>query len=633
MIRGSASIGLGLFVLSLTAYAATLAPGVVGGDAGELQFVSPTLGLTHPTGYPLLVLANHLWAALVPLGSVAWRLNLLNAIFAAAAVSVLFLVGVSLTRSWFAAALGALYFGCTPLFWSQASASDKYTLNALFLALVLWAALRWRARPDAPRLGLLALIYGLSLTNHRSMLLAAPALAAYLWLGGWRPRSLRAVLSPAMAAIAPLLLYLYIPWAGARGFPPGTWPVGTPGELVEYFADPGYTSQIQFDESSLGRLSDFGRVAASQFGISGLVLGAIGSVFLARSRRAEFGLLALVALPQVVTAANYLLPSNYALPRHWVFFLPPFLIWSVAISVGAVALVEAMKRSLPFALAGPAVSALLIVAALPIWGSSAIQAVRAQRAAETLDSYRQDLQRGTLAERFGSLALRAAQPDAIIVSDWEQATVLWYLQLVEHVRPDVEIRYPMERLESTLAEARSRDRAIYVTRAVPGLEQLGVTSASGPLIQVRADGPPGGQPRGDRDLADLGGEIRLVDAEYLVDAPRPGAVLPLILYWEAIAGQPDDLAVSVRLVDAGGQDVAQSDLRHPVMGTSPTDRWRQGAVIGDYHELAISNRLPAGEYVAEVLLYRPYTSQPLDVSGPARSPRGDRARLPVVQVR
>lgn len=40
------------------------------------------LGVAHPPGYPLFVLATKAFATLLPVGSVAWRANLLSALFA-----------------------------------------------------------------------------------------------------------------------------------------------------------------------------------------------------------------------------------------------------------------------------------------------------------------------------------------------------------------------------------------------------------------------------------------------------------------------------------------------------------------------------------------------------------------------
>src|SRR5438067_834160 len=160
-------------LLAFAAYLLTLSRGVLGGDAGELQFVPPILGLTHPTGYPFQVLLHFVWSSL-PIGSVAYRLNLLDALIAAGAVGAVVAIGRTAGLNRAASALAGLSLAFGELWWSQAVRGDKYTLNGLFLALVLLLFVRWRARPTPARLALLAFAFGLSLTHHRSMLLAAP---------------------------------------------------------------------------------------------------------------------------------------------------------------------------------------------------------------------------------------------------------------------------------------------------------------------------------------------------------------------------------------------------------------------------------------------------------------------------
>ena len=179
--------------VAFVVYLLTLSRGVLGGDAGELQFVPPILGLTHPTGYPLQVLLHYAWS-LLPIGSVAFRLNLLDALIAAGAVGVLFALARAAGAGRVASALGALSLAFGELWWSQAVRGDKYTLNGLFLALMLLLFLRWRAQPSDGRLYALAFVFGLSLAHHRSMLLAAPALLV-------GPGALR--LAPAPAPTAP----------------------------------------------------------------------------------------------------------------------------------------------------------------------------------------------------------------------------------------------------------------------------------------------------------------------------------------------------------------------------------------------------------------------------------------------
>ncbi|MEJ2617764.1 MAG: DUF2723 domain-containing protein, partial [Ignavibacteriaceae bacterium] len=60
-------------------YLTTLAPSVVEIDSGELATVQSTLGIAHPTGYPLFTIIGHLFS-LIPLGfSKIYQLNILAA--------------------------------------------------------------------------------------------------------------------------------------------------------------------------------------------------------------------------------------------------------------------------------------------------------------------------------------------------------------------------------------------------------------------------------------------------------------------------------------------------------------------------------------------------------------------------
>ena len=73
--------------LALLVYLRTLLPGVSVGDWAESQSIPARLGIPHPTGYPLFVLAGKLFS-LLPVGSVAYRAGLLSALAAAGCVAI-----------------------------------------------------------------------------------------------------------------------------------------------------------------------------------------------------------------------------------------------------------------------------------------------------------------------------------------------------------------------------------------------------------------------------------------------------------------------------------------------------------------------------------------------------------------
>src|SRR5512132_2849190 len=80
-----------IVVAALGLYTATLLPGIGSGDTAEFQRVLPTLGVAHPTGYPLYTILGWLWSWL-PLGTPAWRVNLFSAVAASLAVGAVYLV-------------------------------------------------------------------------------------------------------------------------------------------------------------------------------------------------------------------------------------------------------------------------------------------------------------------------------------------------------------------------------------------------------------------------------------------------------------------------------------------------------------------------------------------------------------
>ncbi|NIN64847.1 MAG: DUF2723 domain-containing protein, partial [Anaerolineae bacterium] len=128
-------IGAGLFAGSFLIYLGTLAPSVatIFDDSLEFQLVCYLPGIAHPTGYPLYTLLGKLFT-FVPLGDVAYRVNLMSAFFAALTVVFLYATLRLIVKYRVPAALGAASFALSPVFWSQAVIAEVYTLNAAFVA-------------------------------------------------------------------------------------------------------------------------------------------------------------------------------------------------------------------------------------------------------------------------------------------------------------------------------------------------------------------------------------------------------------------------------------------------------------------------------------------------------------------
>ncbi len=591
-----------LFAGVVTLYAATLAPGALGGDAGELQFVPVVLSLPHPTGTPLYVLLSKAWS-LLPVGpSAAWRLNLLAAVSAALAVTMTFVAARTLTGRTAPAVAAALFLAVGVTFWEQAVIADKYAFNALMVALVLALALRWGKSRSPVTLGGIALAYGMSLAHHRSMLLLALPLLGYIW---WYERAAlwrnwRRLLKLAVLCLLPLLFYLYLPWAAARNLPPGAWQPQTLSDWLMYVRDQGFTNQVIVARSDLTeRLGFYLQVLHQDFGWAGGLLAVLGLSWLMARRRPE----ALFLLS--VFALQAVLASNYRVPRQWVFFLPSFVVLSLWIGSGLAAIWRAAEQVMAQRWPGLARAALAILAtAMIIWPLLAApdryQPLRQSHlGAGVLDPWRQTLKSGRMAERLGR-SLADVAPNAVVVADWEQATALWYFQQVEGLRPDVQIVYPVERLN----EAAGWDRPLYLARTVDGVAGRWYPTNTGPLTALRT-APQFDAPEQSAAIGlNFGGVLELQSASLATSELQPGQVVPLTLYWRALQQPTADYSVSLRLIDPIGAVVAQVDSQHPVLGMAPISQWQAGQVVADYYELQTPFDLPPGTYRWAAVLYR-----------------------------
>jgi len=173
-------------LIALVAYVLTLSPGLLRADSGEFQTLAVTLGYNHPTGYPVYLLLAKA-ATAIPIGDMAYRVNLLSGIMGAATAGVLVLLGKLLTgRRWLSLA-GGLALAFSPTFWSQAIIAEVYTSGtACMLVVLLWLGL-WQASGRLRWLFAGACLGGVSLGVHATVALMAPAAVLFVLLHARRP--------------------------------------------------------------------------------------------------------------------------------------------------------------------------------------------------------------------------------------------------------------------------------------------------------------------------------------------------------------------------------------------------------------------------------------------------------------
>ncbi len=253
-------IGAILTAIWLVIYLITVSPTVNFIDSGELITALHEPGVVHPPGYPLYTLLGYV-ASHVPIGEIAWRVNLFSAFWGAMAVGTayVFLVTLSSYTGWLAsrraapaptnprrkasksaqaptiqavaepatysitivlaAIAGACLLGAASTFWNRSVQAKMYTLHYFFVMLLFWLATSYRwayergdARSSRRLLIALAAGLGLSFTNHLMTSLLLPGLAVLLVVGnGWREWFLARFRELWERLPAPIVLLLLLP--------------------------------------------------------------------------------------------------------------------------------------------------------------------------------------------------------------------------------------------------------------------------------------------------------------------------------------------------------------------------------------------------------------------------------------
>lgn len=250
--RKDCLLAAGAALASFIVYLMTLAPTVSGEDGGELVAAAYSLGIPHPTGYPLWTMLAHAFIKLIPFGEVAWRVNLMSAFWASGTVALVVLTLRALQVGRLAAGLAGLILAFSREFWEQSVIAEVYTLNAFFVVLCIYLLLDWTRTRSKLTLYLFALIYSLSLSNHSTMYLLGPVFLVYIFAVDKPLLKQPKVLATCLGLFAlGLLVHLYLPIRSMAN-PAMDWGnPETPQNFWNVFTRAQYSSMMT-DERSLG---------------------------------------------------------------------------------------------------------------------------------------------------------------------------------------------------------------------------------------------------------------------------------------------------------------------------------------------------------------------------------------------
>jgi hypothetical protein len=337
-------------------YLSASPPAFNNNDSPETITACYTLDIMHPPGYPLYAMAGRLFT-FIPAGSAAFRVHIMSAFFAMLALAVIFEISAG-------EPFALILLGLAPVFMAQAADAKGgiYTLNMLFLALVILLCQKMSREFRNKEMYLAAFILGLSLANHwPSTVVIAPAVVLQLFFNR-KQITIRALSAAFFLFLTGLTPYIYLPIRAAAN---PEMNFGNPGTMEGFlwvvlrrgYIQPGTTTKIIFMQ-----LVRFLNVMAGSFSFF-LLFAAAGIYHLRKQPR-------MLAVPALIFLCNFFavvffntsMPENIGLAD--IFLMPSLLVTALFVSYGISASIKKLKGNTARTLAASACAVMIFSGAV-----------------------------------------------------------------------------------------------------------------------------------------------------------------------------------------------------------------------------------------------------------------------------
>lgn len=311
-------------------------------DAGEFALAARYLTITHPPGYSFYTILARAWALLFPLGTEAYRLNVLSSLATALAlVFGIFWIGRFAGVSYLSALSAMVLFSSSRLVLGLSFVSEMYTVGLLFLLVLLICLHQALDLGQSRRLLMMCLLFPLALGTRLDLVLSSIYVLPFLGLL-FRPHWRRHWPYGLFFLLIGFTVFLYLPIRSVTE-PLVNWgdPSSWPNLLAALMRKShGSTLDLLSKEYKLGSMffldcRHWARVAWEGFGPA-LAFVPAGLIFL-RARRSSLFWPSLLCFfvngPVFLFLAN-MPPNPHALKVLEDHFLPSLLMLALWIACG-----------------------------------------------------------------------------------------------------------------------------------------------------------------------------------------------------------------------------------------------------------------------------------------------------------
>ncbi len=467
---------LGILTLSLAFHVYTLGPSLGWEDAPKF----PTQAYLHklsalPWNHPIYILIGYLFTK-IPAGDVAYRINLVSAVFGSLTLVVMF----SLLRLLFSsekgasenikllAALGAtLSLMVSRTFWLHSVTTEVYIILSFFTVAIIYCLVRFDLRGETHFLYLGFFLYGLSVSVHLMTVCALPGLVIYLIMMAIKHEgalNFRRIATSGLFFLVGFSLYLGI---AIKDFMYINNKIHAPLTTINFLTGGRFKANVLYATYPLyySPLQAIG-YHFYDFMVFGTLLGIFGISRLLVKDIRRFGYIFAIYAGYLAFAILYYVSDQNA------FYLPALTIFPIFIGYGLLGLFSLFKTRAKVSVIAAASITFLLVApvvvyhALPNYiarldpeqrekweervifnygrrGNWELQAKWQQEGrALLIKHYLNPNQRGDFTAReYGESILDSLPPNSIFITaglfDWYAYALIDYLQAVEKQRPDV----------------------------------------------------------------------------------------------------------------------------------------------------------------------------------------------------
>ena len=441
--------GVSVFIIAFIFYMLTVAPTVISGDSAEYaklvyQF---KLFFWRADSHPLHVIVGKIFSYL-PL-ELAYSMNILSALFAAVTISLLYLVIRKFSGSVVSSLLGALSFMVAHTFWFYAVITEVYSLHIFFVVLLIYIAVN--VRPGKWKKWIFLLVFLLALFNHLLILLTLPAFFFYylsnldkkgrrkIWLG---------LLFIVLVLLITFLIFLFLYHQKTIKILKLVLLRDPP---VFAFLLPPTDLKIFFKELIFYFLYLF-----YQFPLIGFILGFWGIYSFYRTNKKLTWFLLILILCNGLFFVKFTYWQSYG-GTKFTFYLPDYLVFSIFIGLGFNNLwqrlsagrrkftlsdyqIKIVSVGLSFLIPAVTVVFYALMPHLVTYLNIDLIHTRTLSGRDNNRFFLNPNKSGYYNDRkLGEEILASAADHSIVLADYTIYTTLTYLQLVENIRPDLDV--------------------------------------------------------------------------------------------------------------------------------------------------------------------------------------------------